>query len=147
MLNRPHSVSLYIRKGGLRAMAEEYVYIAETDHVLLKPLPNLAAEESAYGYGFWYMKSNVGVTKVLAALADEFPALRDLQYSQVQTIGPSPVIIAKVGALPLPSRAPRLIAPRRDIRSARLFALGPRYTTTRHRSRRSRRCGSTSRSR
>ena len=95
VLNRPYSVSHFMRKGGLRAMAEDYVYIAETDHVLLKPLPNLASEASAYGYAFHYMHTHAGVARVLAAHVDDFPAVRGLQYSQVQTIGPSPVIIKK----------------------------------------------------
>ena len=42
VLNRPYSVVQWIDRGGMAKLAEPYVYIAETDHVLMRPLPNLA---------------------------------------------------------------------------------------------------------
>jgi hypothetical protein len=53
VLNRPHSVQQMIDMGALDAIKERFVYIAETDHVLMKPIPNLATDEvpSAYQFG------------------------------------------------------------------------------------------------
>ena len=36
-------------------ITEEYVYIAETDHILLRPLPNLATPTVPAAFNFGYM--------------------------------------------------------------------------------------------
>ena len=38
VLNRPFSVVQFADRGGFEALQEQFVYIAETDHVLMRPL-------------------------------------------------------------------------------------------------------------
>ena len=58
VLNRPVSVQSWIDRGGLESVEEEYIYIAETDHVLTKPLPNFANGETAAAFPFHYMHAS-----------------------------------------------------------------------------------------
>ena len=39
VLNRPHSLRDVLRRGALAHIEEEHIFITETDHILLKPLP------------------------------------------------------------------------------------------------------------
>lgn len=55
VLNRPHSVLVALRESLLSHIREKYVLITETDHLFLRPLPNLATENEAVGYPFHYM--------------------------------------------------------------------------------------------
>ena len=70
VLNRPHSVVRAL-EDGLLTYAEEYVLICETDHLFLKPLPNLATPESAVGYPFHYMapRRNAKTISIVAHFA------------------------------------------------------------------------------
>ena len=44
--NRPYSMKQFVRHPEFaRRIVEDYVYIAETDHILLRPIPNLATPE------------------------------------------------------------------------------------------------------
>ena len=44
--NRPYSMKRFVRHPEFaRRIVEDYVYIAETDHILLRPIPNLATPE------------------------------------------------------------------------------------------------------
>ena len=53
VLNRPHSVVEFFKDPELRKrITEEWVMIAETDHVLTKPMPNLATETAAAAHSF-----------------------------------------------------------------------------------------------
>jgi len=89
VLNRPHSVQQMIDMGALREIREAFVYIAETDHVLMRPLPNLATETTPSAYGFGYMHSSASVQPII----DKFSP--GTSWQAVQPIGPSPVMIAK----------------------------------------------------
>ena len=55
VLNRPFSVVQFADKGGFEALQEQFVYIAETDHVLMRPLPNLATPDKAAAFSFGHM--------------------------------------------------------------------------------------------
>ena len=55
VMNRPFSVVQFIAFGGLERIPERFVYIAETDHVLMRPLPNLATESTPAAFSFGYM--------------------------------------------------------------------------------------------
>ena len=56
VVNRPHSMVQFVSSPAFRErVVEEYVYIAETDHVLLRPLPNLATPTVPAGFNFGYM--------------------------------------------------------------------------------------------
>lgn len=48
-------------------ITEEYLMIAETDHVLMRPLPNLATREQPAAYNFGYMHANAGQQPVRGA--------------------------------------------------------------------------------
>ena len=89
VLNRPYSVQQMIDSGALAAIREAYVYIAETDHVLMKPLPNLATETTPSAYGFGYMHASASVQPIIERFAP------GVNWQSVQPIGPSPVIITK----------------------------------------------------
>ena len=43
-------------------LPSRYVYVAETDHVLMKPLPNLASESEAAAHSFGYMQGRTWCT-------------------------------------------------------------------------------------
>ena len=64
-----------------------YVLIAETDHVLMKPLPNLATPTEGAAHAFGYMHAGSHHQKVVE-LCDPHGSWRNLQ-----PIGPSPLII------------------------------------------------------
>jgi len=88
VLNRPHSVMEFFKDPALRArVTEEYVMLAETDHVLMKPLPNLASEGEAAAHAFGYMHAGSHHQKVVELVNPE-GSWRDLQ-----PVGPSPLII------------------------------------------------------
>ena len=89
VLNRPFSVVQFIDQGGLERLPEQFIYIAETDHVLMKPLPNLATEKKAAAFAFGYMHASYGHQ----ALIDRFAP--GVSYRNVQPVGPSPLIIHK----------------------------------------------------
>ena len=87
VLNRPFSVQQFIDNGGLERVVEQYIYIAETDHVLMKPLPNMASPTKAAAFGFGYMHSSSSVQKFIDRVAP------GASWSDVQPVGPSPLII------------------------------------------------------
>jgi hypothetical protein len=92
VINRPYSVVQYLKSAAWRAVAEEYVYIAETDHVMMHPLPNKAAEGSPMAYIFGYMGPNPAHAKIIQKA---WPDGGGEGWKKVQSIGPSPVVIHK----------------------------------------------------
>jgi len=86
VVNRPHSmVQLLQHPKFMERIVEEYVYIAETDHILLRPLPNLATASTPAAFNFGYM-----VPWGQAKIVDKFvPGLG----GKTDPVGPSPVII------------------------------------------------------
>jgi hypothetical protein len=89
VLNRPYSVVQLVEAGGLTKIAEEYVYIAETDHVLMRPMPNLATADKGAAFSFGYMHASRAHQPVLDKHAP------GVSYRQVQPIGPSPAMLHK----------------------------------------------------
>ena len=92
VLNRPHSVVAALERGSL-TFDEQWVLVAETDHLFLKPLPNsLPADDpsvEAVGYNFHYMDPKrsprtIGLVRRFAGEA---------HYAGVQQVGPSPILI------------------------------------------------------
>jgi len=88
----------WIERGGMAALAEAYVYIAETDHVLMRPLPNLATEEKAAAFSFGYMHCGPGHQSII----DKF--VPGTSYRDVQPVGPSPLIIHRPALARLASK-------------------------------------------
>lgn len=86
--NRPYSMKQFVRHPEFaRRIVEDYVYIAETDHILLRPIPNLATPEMPAAFNFGYM-----VAWGQANIVNKFvPGLG----GKTDPVGPSPVIIHK----------------------------------------------------
>lgn len=78
-----------LQRGELR-VAEEYILLCETDHLFLKPLPNLASTDEAVGYPFHYMLPTRN--PVTIALMRRFAG--EEHHAQVQQVGPSPVLMS-----------------------------------------------------
>jgi len=89
VLNRPFSVVQFADRGGFEALQEQFVYIAETDHVLMRPLPNLATPDKAAAFSFGYMHCGSSHQPLL----DKFAP--GVTYSDVQPVGPSPLVVSK----------------------------------------------------
>ena len=73
-------------------IAEEYIFIAETDHLLMQPggIPNRATKGSPMAYVFNYMGPN---PKHQGIINKVWPAGSPDGYKRVQSIGPSPVLM------------------------------------------------------
>ena len=85
--NRPYSMKQFVDHPKFKAIEEEYIYIAETDHVLLRPMPNLATPDVPAAFNFGYM-----VAWGQANIVNKFvPGLG----GKTDPVGPSPVIIHK----------------------------------------------------
>ena len=86
--NRPWSMVQFVKHPEFhKRIVEDYVYIAETDHIMLRPLPNLATATVPAAFNFGYM-----VAWGQANIVNKFvPGLG----GKTDPVGPSPVIIHK----------------------------------------------------
>lgn len=93
VLNRPHSVLALLTQPELRekydSIPEDYLFIGETDHVLMKPIPNLATETTPVAFDFGYMHSSSSLDNIIKLVWPEG------SWKDIQPIGPSPIIIHK----------------------------------------------------
>jgi len=90
VLNRPNSVKQLMESRTLLAeirKTSDFVLILETDHVIMRPIPNLATEETPAAFVFGYMYPQPSQDWVVKKY---WP---DGSYKDVQPIGPSPVLI------------------------------------------------------
>lgn len=87
VMNRPHSVKAFVEDSAAmaRLVAEEYIMIAETDHVWLQPLRNLATPTVPYAFHFGYMEP-----RFRAPLIERFCKGG---AARMDPVGPSPLII------------------------------------------------------
>ena len=92
VVNRPYSIVQFINDGGLRSISESYLFIAETDHILLQPIPNKAERGSPMAYIFGYMGPNPSHAQAIYRV---WPEGGQDGFKSVQSIGPSPIIIHK----------------------------------------------------
>ena len=91
VINRPYSVVQFLKSEYYRSQVrEDYIYIAETDHILTQPLPNKASLGSPMAYIFNYMGPNPAHSSIIARA---WPEGGSTGYQRVQSIGPSPVVI------------------------------------------------------
>lgn len=98
VINRPYSVVQLMRLPYWReSIREEYVLIAETDHIFMQPVPNSAALGAPSAYIFNYMGANKAYEGIVHRhwRAGCGEACTAPDFKIVQPIGPSPVIIAK----------------------------------------------------
>jgi len=57
-------------------VGQDYIFIAETDHVLFQDIPNLATETRPAGYKFGYMQPNQGFDRLIKRVWPQVRALR-----------------------------------------------------------------------
>lgn len=87
VLNRPWAFVQWLEKA---TIAEDYILMAEPDHVFVKPLPNLARGSYPIGFPFFYIKPSEH-EKLLRKF---FPEEKG-PVTNIDPIGNSPVIIQK----------------------------------------------------
>ena len=90
VINRPYSVVQFLQTDAWKAIKEDYLYIAETDHILTQPLPNRALLGSPMAYIFNYMGPNPAHASIIQRA---WPEGGGTGWRKVQSIGPSPVVI------------------------------------------------------
>lgn len=88
VLNRPHSIlKLLSSPEILEQLTSSFVVILETDHILMKPLSNLATDTMPAGWVFGYMHGNKGQDSIVHKYWPEGSG------SMLDPVGPSPLII------------------------------------------------------
>ena len=89
VMNRPWGVRQFTTLAAYANISEQYIMLAETDHLLLQPLPNMATESSPVAFGFYYMTYKYDPPKLRPVVAKYFDP------DKVDPVGPSPLIIHK----------------------------------------------------
>ncbi|XP_010276656.1 PREDICTED: uncharacterized protein LOC104611340 [Nelumbo nucifera] len=87
VLNRPWAFVQWLEKA---TIDEEYVLMAEPDHILVNPLPNLAHGEYPAAFPFFYIKPDQNEKIIRKFYPEEKGPVTD-----IDPIGNSPVIIKK----------------------------------------------------
>lgn len=90
VLNRPYSMLKFLEQSGLDHIEEDYIYLAETDHILMQPMKNGARKGRPVGYHFGYMNPKPEFENIVLRYCSSLKSIED-----VPPIGPSPVIIHK----------------------------------------------------
>ncbi|KAJ4792574.1 Hyp O-arabinosyltransferase-like protein [Rhynchospora pubera] len=87
VLNRPWAFVQWLQKANI---PEEYILMAEPDHIIVKPIPNLSVDGQAAAFPFFYIEPQ----KYEPVLRKFFPEDRG-PINTIDPIGNSPVIIEK----------------------------------------------------
>ncbi|KAG2604581.1 hydroxyproline O-arabinosyltransferase 1-like isoform X1 [Panicum virgatum] len=87
VLNRPWAFVQWLQKADIK---EEYILMAEPDHIIVKPIPNLSRDGRAAAFPFFYIEPEKN-EKVLRKF---FPEDKGA-ITKIDPIGNSPVIIEK----------------------------------------------------
>ena len=88
VLNRPHSIKTLLETPRmLEQITSKFVLILETDHVLMKPIPNFATETTPAAFVFGYMHGHAGQNSIVKKY---WP---DGSGSSLDPVGPSPLLI------------------------------------------------------
>ncbi|CAL9109011.1 unnamed protein product [Musa acuminata var. zebrina] len=87
VLNRPWAFVQWLEKATIE---EEYILMAEPDHVFVRPLPNLARDDYPAGFPFFYIKP----AEHSQIIRKFFPKEKG-PVTNIDPIGNSPVIIKK----------------------------------------------------
>ncbi|KAJ6794844.1 hydroxyproline O-arabinosyltransferase 1-like [Iris pallida] len=87
VLNRPWAFVQWLQKADIK---EEYILMAEPDHIIVKPIPNLSKDGLAAAFPFFYIEPK----KYEATLRKFFPEDKG-PITDIDPIGNSPVIIEK----------------------------------------------------
>jgi hypothetical protein len=89
VMNRPWGVLQFTKLQGYLQIPEQFLFIMETDHLLLRPVPNEATRTTPVGFGFYYMTYKYDPRKLRPVVAKYHDP------EAVDDVGPSPVIIHK----------------------------------------------------
>ncbi|MCO5595772.1 hypothetical protein L7F22_049820 [Adiantum nelumboides] len=87
VLNRPWAFVQWLQSATIK---EDYILMVEPDHIIVKPLPNLATEDTPAAFPFFYITP----TKYEEVIRKYFPEHMG-PISNVDPIGNSPAIIKK----------------------------------------------------
>ncbi|XP_042413136.1 hydroxyproline O-arabinosyltransferase 1-like isoform X1 [Zingiber officinale] len=87
VLNRPWAFVQWLQKATIQ---EEYIFMAEPDHIIVKPIPNLAKFGSAAAFPFFYIEPK----KYEPVLRNFYPEDKG-PITNIDPIGNSPVIVDK----------------------------------------------------
>uniref|UniRef100_A0A7N0UCP8 Hydroxyproline O-arabinosyltransferase-like domain-containing protein n=1 Tax=Kalanchoe fedtschenkoi TaxID=63787 RepID=A0A7N0UCP8_KALFE len=87
VLNRPWAFVQWLEKAKIK---EEYVLMAEPDHIFVTPLPNLAYEGYPAAFPFFYIKPTENEIIIRKFYPEEYGPV-----ANIDPIGNSPVIIRK----------------------------------------------------
>ncbi|UPR04435.1 hypothetical protein HOP50_16g77760 [Chloropicon primus] len=89
VLNRPWAFQQFLERTNI---SEEYIFMSEPDHLLLKPMPNWATETTAAAFPFHYMRvKDDPKHKPLVAHFND----KNVSLDKIFPTGNSPVIINK----------------------------------------------------
>ena len=92
VMNRPWGVVQFVESEHFRSrIAEDYILVIETDHMLMRPPENVATPDRPVGFGFYYM---TGTDPKLKPVVQKFLA-DGIDVTTVDAVGPSPIIIHK----------------------------------------------------
>ena len=88
VLNRPNSILQLLARADLREyLGSSYVLVMETDHVFMRPMPNLASETTPAAWVFGYMHANPSQDRIIQQYWPEGSS------RSLDPVGPSPLLI------------------------------------------------------
>jgi len=87
VLNRPWAFVQWLQKANTK---EDYILMAEPDHLLVKPIPNFAVDDLAAAFPFFYIEP-----KKFEQILRKFYPEEKGPITNIDPIGNSPVIIKK----------------------------------------------------
>ena len=92
VMNRPWGVVQFVESEHFRSRIEEdYIFVIETDHMIMKPPENVATPDRPVGFGFYYMlATDPKLTPVVKKFLDP-----GIDVNTVDAVGPSPILIHK----------------------------------------------------
>jgi hypothetical protein len=92
VMNRPWGAVQLVETDYFRThIAEEYLFLIETDHMMLRPPLNTATEDRPVGFGFYYM---IATDPKLEPVVRKFLA-PGIGLDTVDAVGPSPLLVHK----------------------------------------------------
>ena len=95
VLSRPYAFNNFIAGGHLDKIEEEYILMAEPDHIFLRPLPNFVTEGyHGIGFPFFYIAPDLEMNKPFVRRVLN-RTLTDDELASIDGTGNSPVIIKK----------------------------------------------------
>lgn len=91
VMNRPWGAVQFVETEYFRTIPEDYLFLIETDHMLLRPPVNTATKEMPVGFGFYYM---ISTDPKLEPVVRKF-LNPEIDITTVDAVGPSPLLVHK----------------------------------------------------